>query len=77
MFLNIMYVYRYFNYAHMAEKKKRGRRREVVHKEKFLKSVILFLKYIKYIYLYTKIPILFVSTTSIQIYILNIFLKKV
>ena len=46
-------------------------------KEKFLKSVILFLKYIKYKYLYIRIPILFARTISIQIYIINIFLKKV
>ena len=38
-----------------------------LHKEKFLESVILFLKYIKYIYLYTNIPILFGSTISVHI----------
>ena len=44
-----------------------------LHKEKFLESVILFLKYIKYIYLYTSIPILFGSSISLQLYILNIY----
>ena len=35
-----------------------------LHKENFLESVILFLKYIKYKYLYTSIPILFARTNN-------------
>ena len=40
--------------------------RTFLGKKKFLKSIILFLKYIKYIYLYTNIPILF-ELFSVQI----------